>query len=265
MYSLFTPAHRGGSGTPLLCVHGFTDTWRTWDLVLPALERRHDVLAPTLAGHAGGPPLERPVTVDTLPDALERALDEAGFATAHIVGNSLGGYLALQLAARGRAESVVALAPAGGWAEGDESFRDTLTEFVTKQDEMQAASAHAEALVATPEGRRQATQSFATNYEHIPAELLAHMMHGVAQCDAAPLIELGLRAGYHLDAGAITCPVRVVWGTGDLVLPWPSAAARYRDDWLPHADWVELDGIGHCPQLDVPLETAQLILGFAAG
>ena len=39
---------------------------------------------------------------------------------------------------------------------------------------------------------------------------------------------------------------------------------RYRDDWLPAADWVELDGIGHCPQLDVPLETAQLILGFSA-
>ena len=31
---------------------------------------------------------------------------------------------------------------------------------------------------------------------------------------------------------------------------------------FPHADWVVLDGIGHCPQLDVPLETAQLILGF---
>jgi pimeloyl-ACP methyl ester carboxylesterase len=31
---------------------------------------------------------------------------------------------------------------------------------------------------------------------------------------------------------------------------------------LPHADWVELQGVGHCPQLDVPLQTAQLILGF---
>ncbi len=52
-----------------------------------------------------------------------------------------------------------------------------------------------------------------------------------------------------------------MWGTADALLPWPSAAARYRRD-LPHADWVELDGVGHCPQLDVPLETAQLILGF---
>ena len=53
MVSTFTPAHRGGSGTPLVCLHGFTDTWRTWELVLPALERHHDVLAPTLPGHAG--------------------------------------------------------------------------------------------------------------------------------------------------------------------------------------------------------------------
>ena len=56
-------------------------------------------------------------------------MDDAGFATAHLVGNSLGGYVALQLAARGRARSVVALAPAGGWAPGDESFRDALDHF----------------------------------------------------------------------------------------------------------------------------------------
>jgi len=44
-----------------------------------------------------------------------------------------------------------------------------------------------------------------------------------------------------------------------------SAAARYRDELLPHADWVVLDGVGHCPQLDVPLETAELILGLTTG
>ncbi|MEA2449546.1 MAG: hypothetical protein QOG63_1478, partial [Thermoleophilaceae bacterium] len=52
------------------------------------------------------------------------------------------------------------------------------------------------------------------------------------------------------------------WGTADRILEWPRAALRYRDDWLPQADWVELDGVGHCPQLDVPLETAELIAGF---
>ncbi len=77
------------------------------------------------------------------------------------------------------------------------------------------------------------------------------------------LVDYARREGWKLDTERITCPVRVVWGTADRLLPWPSAAARYRDE-LPHADWVELDGVGHCPQLDTPLETAELILGFTA-
>jgi len=266
VYSIFTPSHRGGSGSPLVCLHGFTGTWRTWELVLPALERRHDVLAPTLLGHAGGPPLEGEVSADIILDAIERAMDEAGFATAHIVGNSLGGFLALELATRGRAESVVALAPAGGWAKGDESYKETAAFFATMQAELKAAAPHAEALVASVEGRRLATQFITTNFEHIPPELLVHHLLGVASCKGAlPMVENALREGYSdLEAEKITCPVRIVWGTDDKLLPWPSTAARFRDDWLPHADWVELEGIGHCPQLDVPLETAQLILGFTA-
>jgi pimeloyl-ACP methyl ester carboxylesterase len=245
--SLFTPFHRGGSGTPLLC------------------ERAHDVRPPTLAGHAGGPRLDGAFSAATLPDALERALDEAGIATAHIAGNSLGGFLALQLAARGRAESVVALAPAGGWAATGDSFTETAAYFRESLAQAEAAAPFADEIVSTPEGRRQATQSFATSYEHIPAELIAHMLRGVAGCHGAlPMLDYALRAGYELDAERITCPVRIVWGTGDQLLPYPSAAVRFREEWLPQADWVELDGVGHCPQLDVPLETAQLILGFTA-
>ena len=265
MDSRFTRSHRGGSGPPLVCLHGITDTWRTWELVLPTLERHHDVLAPTLLGHAGGPPIEGEISEAVLADAVEAAMDEAGFATAHVVGNSLGGYVSLQLAARGRAESAVVFAPAGGWAQGDESFRDTLAYFDAMHDQVRAAAPHAEAIAATPEGRRRATQFIATNFGHIPAELVAHLIRGAASCAALPpLNEYALRQGWSLDAGSITCPVRVVWGTEDRILRWPSTAARYRTDWLPHADWVELDGIGHCPQLDVPLEAAQLILGFTA-
>jgi pimeloyl-ACP methyl ester carboxylesterase len=263
---IFTPSYRGGCGPPLVCLHGFTGTWRAWELVLPMLERHHDVLAPTLLGHAGGPPLEGEVSEGIVVDAVERAMDDAGFATAHIAGNSLGGLVALHLAARGRAESVVALAPAGGWARGDESYKETARRFATFQEQLRAAAPHADTLMATVEGRRQATQLLATNFEHIPAELLAHQIAGGASCKGAlAMIEHAIRAGYDdLDAEQITCPVRIVWGTDDRLLPWPSAAARFRSDWLPHADWVELDGIGHCPQLDIPLETAQLILGFTA-
>jgi pimeloyl-ACP methyl ester carboxylesterase len=246
-----------------VCLHGFADTWRSWELVLTALERRHDVLAPTLAGHAGGPAIEGEVDDHVLADAVERAMDEAGFDSAHLVGNSLGGYVALQLAARGRARAVVALAPAGGWARGDGSFRTVLRLQSTMVGLAKASAPYADAALATPEARRRATQLITTNYEHIPVELLVHQTLGVAGCTAAPaLIDHAGRSSWNLEAEKISCPVRIVWGTADRLLPWPSAAARYREEWLPHADWVELEGVGHCPQLDVPLETAQLILGF---
>ncbi|HYJ21466.1 MAG TPA: alpha/beta fold hydrolase [Solirubrobacterales bacterium] len=248
----------------MVCLHGFVDTWRTWELVLPALEARHDVFAPTLAGHAGGPPLGE-INEGSLADAVERQMDEAGIETAHLVGCSLGGFLALKLAARGRAKSVVAFAPAGGWAPGDESFRDTLAFFTTMQDLLLAAVPHAEAILSTPEGRRRATEFATVNYEHIPADLLAHQMRGAAGCTAAaPLIEYAETAGWELDAEKITCPVRVVWGTADRILPWPVAAARFRNEWLPLADWVVLDNVGHAPQMDIPLEAARLILDFTS-
>jgi pimeloyl-ACP methyl ester carboxylesterase len=190
-------------------------------------------------------------------------MDRAGFATSHIVGNSLGGYVALQLAARGRAESVVAFAPAGGWAPGDDSYRKTLALQAAMQRQLRTAAPHAPAILASAEGRRRVAEYLVTHWEHIPTGLLSHLMLGAAACHAAPaLIEYASANGWTLDAAAITCPVRVVWGTDDRLLPWPSAAARYRTDWLPHADWVELEGIGHCPQLDVPVVAAELILGF---
>ena len=265
LYAPFTASHRGGSGTPLVCLHGFMDTWRTWELVLPALERAHDVLAPTLAGHAGGPPLRRFAGGAALIDAVERSMDDAGLEMAHIVGSSLGGYVALKLAERGRALTVVALAPAGGRAPDDRSDVELLTLQRNLHEQLRAAAPQADAILATAQGRRRATELLTTNYEHIPTDLLAHQLLGAAACQGADqLIKSALREGWELDPEAIRCPVRVVWGGDDRLLPWPRAAARYRDQWLPHADWVVLDGVGHYPQFDVPLETGELITGFTA-
>lgn len=249
----------------MVLIHGFTDTWRSWEFVLPELEKHHDVLALTLPGHAGGPDLPDPVDVDALVSILEAEMDAAGFETAHLVGNSLGGYAALHLAARGRGRSVVALAPAGGWALGDESGNETLKLFVTMDELLQTAAQFAGAIASTPEGRRQATQLITVNYEHLTPDFVEHLVRGAAGCvGLAPLVEYASREGWDLDAEAITCPVRMVWGTEDQMLKWPGAAVRFKEDWLPNADWVVLDGVGHCIQLDVPAETAQLILGFTS-
>jgi pimeloyl-ACP methyl ester carboxylesterase len=247
---------------PLVCLHGFMDTARTWDLVLPALERQHEVLALTLPGHAGGAALPAELDEGTLADAVERAMDDAGLEDAVLVGNSLGGFVALQLAARGRARRVVAFAPAGGWARGDSSWRELLALQSSIHEAAKAAAPCASAILSTQDGRRRATRYIAERFEHIPVELLTHQLVGVATSDAPRLLAHAETASWELDAARIGCPVRIVWGTSDRLLPWPSAAARFRVEWLPHADWVELDGVGHCPQLDVPVEAAQLILGF---
>jgi len=256
----FTPSHRGGSGSPLVCLHGFTDTWRTWDLIRPELERHHDVLAPTLAGHAGGEALDQPVDERQILDAVERAMDEAGFETAHLVGNSLGGYVALQLAARGRAKSVLAFAPAGGWAVEDSSVATMLEQFTAVYEQVKQVAGIADQVVSTPEGRRLVTQLVAVNYEHIPAELLAHQLLGIAECEVPRLIEYAETADFELE-GEVGCPLRIVWGKKDLILPWPSYEARYREA-LPDAEWIELDEVGHCPQLDIPERATQLVLDF---
>jgi pimeloyl-ACP methyl ester carboxylesterase len=77
----------------------------TWD--------RRATASAALAGHRGGPPLVAgvEVSVAALADNIETRLDAAGIGTGHLVGNSLGGWIALELARRGRGHSVVVLCP----------------------------------------------------------------------------------------------------------------------------------------------------------
>jgi len=104
----------------------------------------------------------------------------------------------------------------------------------------------------------------AERWEHIPPALLAHQIRGAGACAGFAELDAHARAaGWPLDPERVTCPVRIVWGTADRILPWPRAAERYRV-MFPQADWVELDGVGHGAQLDVPLLASQLILGFTA-
>src|SRR5829696_4117558 len=108
-------SHRGGSGEPLVLLHGIGHTWRGWKPMLPQLETSFDVLALDLPGFGHSSPLPAGVepTPEALGDAVEEAMDEAGFTAAHLAGNSLGGWIALELARRERALTVTAFSPGG--------------------------------------------------------------------------------------------------------------------------------------------------------
>src|SRR5216683_2461332 len=124
-------SHRGGAGEPMVLLHGFTDTWRAWTPVLAALEAHHDVFAPTLPGHHGGQLVDHGMgfAIATLVDLIETQMDGLGFDRAHLVGSSLGGWLCLELAVRGRALSVVGVCPAGGWEPGSRQERAVVRYF----------------------------------------------------------------------------------------------------------------------------------------
>jgi len=96
-------------------------------------------------------------------------MDAAGWEIADIAGNSLGGFIALQLAQRGRARSVVALATAGGWPAGDAAEGQTMEYFRTMNELVRAAAPQADMIASTPEGRRGSTAYITVNHEHLPA------------------------------------------------------------------------------------------------
>ena len=105
-----------------MLLHPFLVTGNVWQDVVPLLSNHHEVFTPTLLGHRGGPPvMRRPATIWDVVDAVDGYLDEHGLQRPHLVGNSAGGFVALELARRGRAATVCAFSPAGFWSVGDGS------------------------------------------------------------------------------------------------------------------------------------------------
>ena len=257
--------HRGGSGEPLLCVHGITDTWRTWELLAPLLERHHDLLAITLKGHSGGRALsdDGAITLRGLVDEAERDMDAAGFETAHLVGNSLGGWIVLELAARGRARTVTALAPAGGWDKGNPWAYATLVNFMITRRFLQLAGDHAPPMAARPGLRKLLLGMLVSDPVAVPAPLAAALIRGARDCPALlPLLAETRRDGYP-DLDEIDCPTQIAWGSKDMILPPTHLSKRFRT-MVPQADWVEIPGAGHLPQIDHPQHVAELVLDLSA-
>ncbi len=253
--------YRAGTGSPMLLIHGFSAAWGIWKPLLPALTQHHDVLAATLLGHSGGPEYLSgvPATPDAMVAALERDMDSAGFERAHLVGNSLGGWLALELAARGRALSTTALAPAGGWHHGGPETKRLARLFRQNYRLLKLLGANGAQLMRRPRFRAIALRDVAMRPAQVPATLAVEMAEASVDCAIyLALLEQLTLTGFG-ELPAIASPVQIAWGTEDRVLPWPGYAERFRQ-LIPEAHWVELAGLGHCPMLDdAPLTTDTIL------
>src|ERR1700754_2583773 len=109
------PIHLG-SGEPMLLLHPFMMSNNVWKRTAPLIAEtgRYEVYAPTMLGHNGGGKGPFFLSSRALADDVERQMDALGWDTAHVVGNSLGGWVAFELERRGRARTLTGIAPAGG-------------------------------------------------------------------------------------------------------------------------------------------------------
>ena len=202
------------------------------------------------------------MSVNALVDAVERDLDGAGFDTAHVVGHSLGGWIAVELATRGRARSVVALAPAGGWEQGSRAERRLRMLFTREHKLSMALLPRIDSLMRRPRLRRALLWQVAAHGERIPPAAAAQMVRDSVACPVYfELMDAILRDGPPRAFDGITCPVLVAWGTRAGSLPFPRYSARLRN-LLPNAEWIELPGLGHLSMSDDPELVARTIVEF---
>jgi pimeloyl-ACP methyl ester carboxylesterase len=257
--------YRAGSGEPLVLLHGFTAAWPIWRPILADLVARYEVIAPALPGHHGGPsyPSDRPITFERSTDAVEELLDELGIGTAHFVGNSMGGGIALELAKRSRARSVVALAPAGGWSRGD-GEGPRIGKFFARQISMlKRTHAWSERIMRRPGTRRLAFREIMRHGELVSPADAAEISRAALDCSISQrAIQALLADTAELTIGdldRIACPVLLATPQFDRVLPGPRHAPRYRRA-IPGVKTIELSDCGHVPMWDDAKLVTKLIV-----
>jgi pimeloyl-ACP methyl ester carboxylesterase len=267
MPELSPALYRAGHGEPLVLIHGFTATWRCWLPVLGLLVPRFEVIAPTLHGHDGGPvPPREAHSLSDATDHLEALLDELGVGTAHFAGNSMGGALALELAKRGRARSVVAISPGGGWQEDDTREISRIVRlFKRTQRSARMTERHHERLLARPGFRRIGMRDVMARGHLMPAEEAVLLTRSSTRCSVVDAVFATLRdgSGRVVDLDKVQAPTLIAWGDKDRLLPMKRHAERFRTE-IPGVQFRVLRGLGHTPMWDDPAQIAELIADFAS-
>jgi pimeloyl-ACP methyl ester carboxylesterase len=194
----------------------------------------------------------------TLLDGVEAELDRLGLDKVHIAGNSLGGWISLELARRGRARSVVVVFSPAGEFSSNLRHAALMASMSTGFRVLESQGARLEKLAWNPRGRKMLAWSQFEHPERVdPQELIAdiravknspvvrQLLKVIASTPIRPLPDPG-------------CPVRGVWPCRDRVIPYKRRGKALMEK-LPSAELVRLDGVGHVPMADDPEAVSRLI------
>jgi pimeloyl-ACP methyl ester carboxylesterase len=246
---------RAGSGEPLLLLHGMGSSRRDFTAVADLLAEHFDVLDVDLPGVGRSPALERRPTVAAITDAVEQTLDAQGVGAVHVLGNSLGARVALELAVRGRARSVVAIAPSGLNVPPERAFQGTgmgLARVVTRTaapliEPLSRSALGRAALLAPLKARPWSTS---------PEEAIGAREGFADSRDYWRTLLWGLMLDVPRGLDHVDCPVTLVQGVAD----WVSSGQTVRYlPLVPHSRFRPLLWAGHAPQSDRPRTIVRLV------
>ncbi len=239
---------RGGAGAPLLYLHGASGA----PVVMPFMEKlagSFDVLVPE---HPGFGLSGEPEWLENIHDLAYFYLDflrHLDLRNVLVVGSSIGGWLALEMAVRdaARIRSLVLVGPAGISAPGVQPADI----FMWSPEELVRNLFHdqklAEARLAEPVTPEQV--DIALKNRHTAARLAWEpRLHD-------PFLHKWLHR--------VTVPVKIVWGENDTILP--VAYARAFQKLMPHAELEIIPTCGHLPQAEKADRFCDSVLRFASG
>jgi pimeloyl-ACP methyl ester carboxylesterase len=258
------PIHLG-SGEPILLLHPFMMSQNVWKKVAPLIADtgRYEVFAPTMAGHNGGSSGPLFLHSGALADDVERRLDALGWGTAHIVGNSLGGWVAFELERRGRARTLTAIAPAGGWSHFTPAKFEIVGKFVAGLPLWLLTMALGQRVMSLPFSRRLAYLPVSASADGLSDDDLRDIIDDVSHCPAyyQLLLKALLLPGL-VELAEGSTPTHLAVCEKDRVLPHPRFTRAFTNHLPSDTRVTHLDGVGHIPMFEAPGRIADLIVDF---
>jgi pimeloyl-ACP methyl ester carboxylesterase len=190
-------------------------------------------------------------------DDAERMLDDLEFERPDIAGNSMGGWVALELARRGRARSVCALSPAGTWQAGSPEHVRSRTKLARAIRDTRRGRLFLPLLARSRRFRRFAFRSAAEHGDRIAPREIVETADDLIGCAAADELLVAPEQLEPMDP--LPCHVTIAWSEHDRILPLKINGARARE-LFPGAEFKVLPDVGHVPMFDDPQLVADTIL-----
>jgi pimeloyl-ACP methyl ester carboxylesterase len=258
------PIHLG-SGEPILLLHPFMMSQNVWKGVAPLIAEtgRYEVFAPTMPGHNGGAKGPFFLSSGALADDVERRMDALGWDTAHIVGNSLGGWVAFELERRGRARTLTGIAPAGGWRQFTPVKFEIVGKFLAGMPLWLLTLALGPRVLRLPLSRKLAYLPVSATADSLSDEDLRQIIDDVSHCPAYyQLLFKSLTQPGLLEMADGSAPTHLVICEKDRVLPHPRFTRHFTTQLPKDTQITHLDGVGHIPMFEAPQRVADVIVDF---